>query len=328
MKGYHSNEIIGQHYSCFFTLEDQQNNAPQRILAAAGSQGRTENEGWRVRKDGSCFWANTVITALQKEDGSLYGFAKITRDITERKQAEEDLKKTLADLERSNKELEQFAYVASHDLQEPLRMVSSYTQLLERRYKAKLDNDAQEFIAYAVDGANRMQRLIQDLLSFSRVSTRGNPFRPTDCNVVLGQARTNLDVIIRENNALVTNDELPLVMADETQLLLVFQNLINNAIKFRSKELPHVQVSAEKNGHEWIFSVRDNGQGIDPQYYDRIFVIFQRLHAKEEYPGTGIGLAICKRIVERHGGRIWLESKPGKGSTFYFTIPVRGGEKV
>jgi PAS domain S-box-containing protein len=245
-----------------------------------------------------------------------------------RRQAEEHLKKTLADLERSNKELEQFAYVASHDLQEPLRMVSSYTQLLERRYKAKLDNDAQEFIAYAVDGANRMQRLIQDLLSFSRVSTRGNPFRPTDCNVVLGQARTNLDVIIRENNALVTNDELPLVMADETQLLLVFQNLINNAIKFRSKELPHVQVSAEKNGHEWIFSVRDNGQGIDPQYYDRIFVIFQRLHAKEEYPGTGIGLAICKRIVERHGGRIWLESKPGKGSTFYFTIPVRGGEKV
>jgi PAS domain S-box-containing protein len=247
-------------------------------------------------------------------------------DITERKRSEEHLRKTLADLECSNKELEQFAYVASHDLQEPLRMVSSYTQLLERRYKAKLDNDAQEFIAYAVDGANRMQRLIKDLLSFSRIGTKGNSFKPTDCNVVLGRARADLKMFIEENNALVTNYELPTVMADEMQLLEVFQNLISNGIKFRNKELPRIHVSAKKNKNEWLFSVRDNGQGIDPQYHDRIFVIFQRLHAKEEYPGTGIGLAICKRIVERHGGRIWMESELGKGSTFYFTIPVRGGE--
>jgi signal transduction histidine kinase len=250
----------------------------------------------------------------------------LRREVRERKRAGKRLKRTLVDLERSNKELEQFAYVASHDLQEPLRMVSSYTQLLERRYKDKLDNDAQEFISYAVDGANRMQRLIQDLLSFSRVSTKGKPFTPTDCNIVLGQARTNLNVVISENNALVTNDELPTVMADEMQLLEVFQNLIGNAIKFRNKELPHVQVSAEKDKDAWVFSVRDNGKGIDPQYYDRIFVMFQRLHGKEEYPGTGIGLAICKRIVERHGGRIWVESEPGNGSTFYFTIPIRGGE--
>jgi PAS domain S-box-containing protein len=243
------------------------------------------------------------------------------RDITERKQAEEKLKETLADLKRSNKELEQFAYVTSHDLQEPLRMVSSYTQLLERRYKDKLGADAQEFIAYAVDGANRMQRLIQDLLAYSRVGSRGKIPQPTDCNVVLGRVRANLKVAIEENKALVTNYELPIVMADTTQLVQVFQNLIGNAIKFCSEEPPRIHVSAEKNKKEWIFSVLDNGKGIDPQYHERIFVIFQRLQGKGEYPGTGIGLAICKRIIERHGGRIWVESKPGKGSTFYFTIP-------
>jgi light-regulated signal transduction histidine kinase (bacteriophytochrome) len=249
------------------------------------------------------------------------------RAITEQRLAEEKLKKTLQDLEHSNKELEQFAYVASHDLQEPLRMVSSYTQLLERRYKDKLDADAKEFIAYAVDGANRMQRLIQDLLAYSRVSSRGSPLTPADCNAVLGQVRINLSVAIEENNARVTHDELPIVMADETQLVQVFQNLIGNAIKFCSEEPPRIYVSAEKNEKEWIFSVRDNGMGIDPQYHERIFVIFQRLQGKGEYPGTGIGLAICKRIIERHGGRIWVESEPGKGSTFYFTIPVRrGGE--
>jgi light-regulated signal transduction histidine kinase (bacteriophytochrome) len=246
-------------------------------------------------------------------------------DITERRRAEESLKQYIADLARSNAELEQFAYAASHDLQEPLRMVSSYTQLLAQRYQDKLDADANDFIAYAVEGANRMQRLINDLLAYSRVGTRGRLFESTDCNFALGQARANLSAAIEESNALVTNDELPTVMADEAQLAQLFQNLVGNAIKFHSQEPPRVHVSAEQEGNEWVFSVRDNGIGVDPQYHERIFIIFQRLHGKEEYPGTGIGLSISKRIVERHGGRIWVESEPGKGSTFYFTILIDKG---
>ena len=248
----------------------------------------------------------------------------VIQDITERKRAEEKLKVTLADLERSNKELEQFAYVASHDLQEPLRMVSSYTQLLARRYQGQLDAEANEFIAYAVDGANRMQGLINDLLAYSRVGTRGKGFEPTDCTAVLDQALANLKAAMEKSGAVVTHDPLPTVMADNLQLVQLFQNLIGNAIKFHVEKPPRIHVSAEQKGNEWVFSVRDNGIGIDPQYAERIFIIFQRLHTREEYPGTGIGLAICKKIVERRGGRIWVESQLGKGSTFYFTIPIGG----
>lgn len=229
------------------------------------------------------------------------------------------------ELSRSNAELRQFAYVASHDLQEPLRMVASFSQLLEKRYKDRLGQDANEFIGFVVDGANRMQRLINDLLSFSRVGTRGKPFQPTDFSSVLGQVLVNLGPLIEENEAIVTNDDLPVLMADETQILQLFQNLIGKAIKFRSAERPVIHITARRERGEWIFFVHDNGIGISPEYYERIFVIFQRLHAREEYPGTGIGLAVCKRIVERHGGRIWVESEPGKGSKFFFTIPLQGG---
>jgi signal transduction histidine kinase len=236
--------------------------------------------------------------------------------------------KLITDLERSNKELEQFAYVASHDLQEPLRMVSSYTELLGRRYSDKIDDKGRTFINFAVDGAVRMQRLINDLLEFSRVSTRGKPMQPVDVNRVLGAVRANLTVAIREASALVTNDELPTVVADETQLIQLLQNLIGNAIKFRAGERPLVHVSARSGAAEWVFAVRDNGIGIAPVYFERIFVIFQRLHARGEYPGTGIGLAVCRRIVERHGGRIWVESAPGQGSTFYFAFPNGNGGQV
>jgi PAS domain S-box-containing protein len=246
------------------------------------------------------------------------------RDITERKRAEEKLRNTLLDLERSNKELQQFAYVASHDLQEPLRMVASYTQLLEKRYRDRLDSDANEFIQFAVDGAIRMQRLINDLLAYSRVGTRSKPFEPIDSHGVLGQAIANLSAVIEENQAVVTNDDLPPIMADQSQMVQLFQNLIGNAIKFRSDQSPRIHVSAEQKGNEWVFSVEDNGIGIDPQFKERIFVVFKRLHQKEEYPGTGMGLAICKKIVERHGGRMWVESELQKGSTFYFSIPVMG----
>jgi PAS domain S-box-containing protein len=243
------------------------------------------------------------------------------RDVTERKRVEDKLKGTLTDLQRSNKELEQFAYVASHDLQEPLRMVASYTQLLAQRYEGRLDDKARKYINYAVDGAVRMQLLINDLLLYSRVNTQGKPLETIDSNRVLGEAIRNLSAAIEESRAVITNDDLPTVRGDATQLQQVLQNLIGNAIKFRGPDSPHIHVGARDLGKEWRFSVKDNGIGIDKQYAEQIFVIFQRLHTRQEYPGTGIGLAVCKRIVERHGGRIWVESEPGKGCMFYFTLP-------
>ena len=233
------------------------------------------------------------------------------------------LAKRTEEMERSNKDLQQFAYVASHDLQEPLRMVSSYVQLLQRRYQGKLDDDADDFIGFAVDGATRMQNLIQDLLSYSRVNTHGHPPSTTDVGEVIGQVLTNLHLAIEESGARITHESLPVVEADATQLVQLFQNLIANAIKFCSQLPSQIHVSANKDTPYRIFSIRDNGIGIDPDYADRIFTIFQRLHSRMDYPGTGIGLAICKRIVERHGGSIWVESAPGKGSTFYFTLPAK-----
>ncbi len=246
---------------------------------------------------------------------------ELRKEVEERTRAEDALHRSNENLEHSNKELEQFAYVASHDLQEPLRMVASYTQLLAQRYEGQLDDKAKKYINYAVDGVMRMQRLINDLLAFSRIGTRGKPLEPTDTHAVLGEALRNLTVAIEESRVLVTTDDLPNVRADASQLALVFQNLIGNAIKFRKREDSRVHVAVADLAGEWVFSVRDNGIGIDPKFADRIFVIFQRLHTREEYPGTGIGLAVCKRIVERHGGRIWFESVPGKGSTFFFSIP-------
>jgi light-regulated signal transduction histidine kinase (bacteriophytochrome) len=206
-------------------------------------------------------------------------------------------------------------------LQEPLRMVSSYTQLLAQHYEGRLDEKAKKFMDYAVDGAFRMQRLINDLLTYSRVGTRGKPLETTDTHALLGEAIINLAALIEEKRAIITNDDLPTVLADTSQLMQVFQNLISNAIKFQGENVPHVHVSVQDKGREWVFSIRDNGIGIERRYADRVFVIFQRLHTRQEYPGTGIGLALCKRIVERHGGRIWFESEPGNGSTFFFTMP-------
>ena len=233
-----------------------------------------------------------------------------------------------ADLQRSNQELEQFAYVASHDLQEPLRIVSSYTQMLERRYSDQLDDDARDFIRYAVDGANRMQRLVQDLLTFSRVSSRGREMLPVDSQSALDQALANLQAAIEESHAIVTSDDLPIVEADDTQLVMLFQNLVGNAIKFHGESDPQVHVSAEREDSHWRLAVQDNGIGIDGQYLDRIFLVFQRLHSRDHYPGTGIGLAVCKRIVERHGGEIGVESLPGEGSSFHFTLRAADEGKV
>jgi PAS domain S-box-containing protein len=258
------------------------------------------------------------------------------KDITRRRQAEEQVRRLnteleqrvaarTAQLERSNRELEHFAYVASHDLQEPLRALSSFSQLLAQRYNGRLDTDAHEFIEFIIAAATRMRTLIDDLLAFSRIGTRGTAFAPVDYEAIVDTAKANLDAAIAESGAVITHDALPTLRADHTQLTQLFQNLFSNAIKFRrADESPRVHVSAARQDGAWRFSVRDNGIGIDPLYFDRIFVIFQRLHAREAYPGTGIGLAICKKIVERHSGRIWVESAPGSGSTFHFTIAEKG----
>ena len=248
---------------------------------------------------------------------------KLARERQDLLEARQKLEKSITELARSNSDLQQFAYVASHDLQEPLRMVASYTQLLGKRYKGRLDEDADEFIAYAVNGASRMQALIQDLLAFSRVDSQGQRFEPTSVETLLGYALDNLKGAIEEAGAVITHDPLPAVMADERQFLHLLQNLLSNALKFRGPEPPRIHLSAERLGGEWLFSVRDNGIGIDPQYGERIFILFQRLHTNAEYPGTGIGLALCKKIVERHGGRIWMESRLGQGATFCFTVPDR-----
>jgi PAS domain S-box-containing protein len=262
------------------------------------------------------------LASVALENVRLYDAAR--QELVARKRVEEALAELVAELRRSNAELEQFAYVASHDLQEPLRMVSSYTQLLARRYEGRLDSDADEFISYAVDGAERMQGLINDLLTYSRAGIRGGQLVPTPTEGALETARANLRKAIDECGAtvIVTSGELPVVMGDNTQLAQLFQNLIANAIKFRSEEEPRIEIAARRQDGDWLFSVRDNGIGVDARYAEKIFVIFQRLHGKKDYSGTGIGLAVCKKIVERHGGRIWVESQPEKGSTFYFTLPA------
>jgi PAS domain S-box-containing protein len=319
LTGYSASELMGRTFADFLHPEDLAHafETFQRTISGQASV----DELRFFTKSGEMHWLRNSNKPIFAEDGTV-GVHGVFSDITERKQAEERLKETMADLERSNAELERFAYVASHDLQEPLRMVASYTQLLEKRYKDRLDADAHDFINYAVDGAKRMQNLINDLLAYSRIGTRGKPFEPTDCEAVFKAAVANLDVAIKENKTKVTHDPLPTVVADEGQLVQVLQNLIGNAIRFRGKQPPRVHVSARPDKDKLVFSVKDNGIGIDPQYFDRIFIIFQRLHS--EVPGTGTGLAIAKRIVERHGGRIWIESQPGKGSTFLFTIPMKG----
>jgi PAS domain S-box-containing protein len=442
IKGYSADEIIGRNFSCFYPQSDIDQGKPEEQLQIAATSGRSEIEHWRVRKDGSRFWANVVITAARDPSGHLLGFSEISRNITERKEteakyrglleaapdamvvvnqdgkivllnvqaekqfgyrrdelvgqkvkniipegfaerliadgtrtaaealaqqigtgielngrrkdgsafpieimlsplespdgivvtaairditqrkaSEEHLAKTMGELKRSNEELGQFAYIASHDLQEPLRMVASYTQLLSRKYKGKLDADADEFIAFAVDGARRMQGLIQDLLAYSRVGTKGSELVDTSSEEALRQSLDNLRGAIEASGAQVTHDPLPGVLADRSQLIQLFQNLIGNAIKYQRPGIPLVHISASRNGGKrWTFSVQDNGMGIDSQYFAKIFDMFQRLHKREEFDGTGIGLAICKKIVERHGGSISVESQLGQGSTFRFAL--------
>ena len=276
---------------------------------------------WAQRKDGSLFPVEISLSPLEGFDG--ISVTAAIRDTTERRQAAKLLAEKISELRHSNEELQQFAHIASHDLQEPLRMVASYTQLLANRYKGKLGADADEFIGFAVDGTKRMKELIEDLLTYSRTGKNAMPPREISSKEALATALRNLRASIEETGAQIDQDDLPTVTAVQSQLVQVFQNLIGNSIKYRGNKTPHIHISAATLDAEWVFSVADNGIGIDSKYFERIFVIFQRLHGRDEYEGTGIGLAICKRILQQQGGRIWVESEPGNGSTFYFALPKR-----
>jgi PAS domain S-box-containing protein len=323
--GYSRNELIGQKVKNIIPEGFAERIIADGARSAAEALAQQIGTGIELsgrRKNGSEFPIELMLSPLQSAEGILVTAA--IRDISVRQKSDEHLARTVGELKRSNDELQQFAYVSSHDLQEPLRMVASYTQLLAKRYKGQLDSDADEFIAFAVDGCNRMQGLIQDLLAYSRAGTNGKVFSEVSAEDALQQALTNLRITIEQSGAVVSHDALPALRTDETQLTQVFQNLIGNAIKYRSAQAPRVHVSATNSvGNEWIFSVSDNGLGIAPQYFERIFVLFQRLHGRNEFEGTGIGLAICKKVLERLGGRIWVESQPEKGSTFYFALPER-----
>ncbi|MCL5279599.1 MAG: MEKHLA domain-containing protein [Planctomycetes bacterium] len=328
--GYKAEEIIGQPITRLLPPERKDEEA--EILRRLRHGEYVEHfETVRVAKDGRHVEVSASISPLRDATGNLVGASKILRDITKLKQAQEALRRVNEQLQEqaeelaaTNKDLEQFAYVASHDLQEPLRAVGGFVTLLQQRYQGKLDEKADNYINAAVDGVTRMQALINGLLEYSRVGTRGNVPAPVAAGAALQEALENLQMLIRESGALITADPLPTVRADANQLTHVFQNLIANAIKFRAERTPEIQVGSRRQDGAWLLWVRDNGIGIEPQYRERIFTIFQRLHTRTQYPGTGIGLSICKRIVERHGGRIWVESQPGQGSTFHFTLPDKG----
>jgi PAS domain S-box-containing protein len=315
-------KLIGTDFANYFTEPENAREGYQRVF----SEGFVTDYPLTVRHaEGQLTDVLYNASIYRDTDGKVLGVFAAARDITKRKQqVEEALRRRAEELARSNAELQQFAYVASHDLQEPLRMVASFAQLLAERYRGKLDADADEFIGYAVDGARRMQVLVNDLLEYSHVGKRAREFAAVDCEKILKTVLENLQKTLEETGGQVTHDPLPPVQGDHTQLGQVFQNLVANALKFHGSEPPRVHISAEQIKGEWRFSVRDNGIGIDLKHAERIFLLFQRLHTRAEYSGTGMGLAITKKIVERHGGRIWLESEPGKGSTFYFSLPMKG----
>jgi PAS domain S-box-containing protein len=330
--GYRRGEILGQHVKKIIPEGFTERLIADVLQSAASAPTPEVRAGLELtgrHKDGSDFPIEIMLGPLKSTEGILLTVA--IRDITTRKKAETLLLRTVQELNRSNEELGQFAYIASHDLQEPLRMVASYTQLLSKRYKGKLDSDADEFISFAVDGANRMQRLIQDLLAYSRVGTKGKDFGEISSEEALEQATTNLRGAIEESGALVTHDPLPTVLADDGQLVQLFQNLVGNAIKYRNSGVPQIHISSAKSDSKsgetkWSFSVKDNGLGIESKYFEKIFGLFQRLHKREEFAGTGMGLAICKKIVERHGGSISVESQLGQGSTFRFALAGSKGK--
>lgn len=313
--GYTESEFVGQSVSIIFTPEDIAKGVPEMERGIAAKDGHAPDTRWHRRKDGSRIFVDGVVTAIRQESGELAGFSKVMRDATKRKLTEEAL-------ERSNRELSQFAHIVSHDLQAPLRTVSMYTELLLKQYKpAEAETNIRDFAMFIRSGVQQMQTLIQDLLKYSQITGSESTWNWVELNAVLDQALANHRALLQDAAAVLTRDPLPRVKGDETHFLQLFQNLVDNAIKYRSQQPPHIHVGLTKNGHQSLISVRDNGMGIKAEYADRIFEPFKRLHGSE-VPGSGVGLAICKKIVERYGGRIWVESEPGQGSTFYFSLPA------
>ncbi|MBK0403462.1 PAS domain S-box protein [Adhaeribacter sp. BT258] len=319
IKGYKASEIVGRHFSTFYTPDDQATQKPQRLLEKAIKNGRAQDEGWRVRKNGSHFWANVTITTLHNDDGEITGFSKVTRDLTELKKAQATLL-NMQRIEARNDELEQLTYITSHDLQEPLRNISSFIDVFREDYSQKLDDTGTEMLQFIKAATARMSDLINGLLDYGRL---GRNSEATEINTqqVVQEICADLNTLIRETGAEIVTQPLPVIVGFRTELRLLLQNLISNAIKFRKPDVkPQVRISAELVQDKWKFAIKDNGIGIESQYLDRIFLIFQRLHTRSQYEGSGIGLAHCKRIAALHHGDLWVTSEPGVGSTFYFTI--------
>ncbi len=331
LKGYSAEEVLGQDVSIFFLPEDIAAGLPRAELARAASEGRMEQEAWRLRKDGSRFRAHVVVTALRDGAGQLRGFAKVTRDITARQAADDRLRAYATKLERSNRELETFASVASHDLQEPLRKIRSFGDRLMTRYAAGLDPRAKDHLERMCAAAARMQDLIENLLTFSRVTTKAQPFALVDLGTIAREALSDLESRVVQTAGRVELGALPVLYADATQMRQLFQNLLGNALKFHRAGVPPVVCAGSKalaGTDGWQVWVEDNGLGFEPQYAERIFGLFQRLHGRTEFEGTGIGLAICRKIVERHHGTIVATGVPGEGARFTFTLPFRQPEEI
>jgi PAS domain S-box-containing protein len=335
INGYDTHEILGKYFSIFYPEDDVLNGKPAFELKVARKEGKYEEEGWRIRKDGSVFWASVVITAIYNSEGILLGFSKVTRDLTERKQSEralrdsyeryrvlaDELKTTNIELSYANEELEQFTSIVSHDLQEPIRTIKSFLQLIKMKLDDAQNEDLQTYINKAIKSADRMKELIQNLLHYSQLSKGELVEQKVDVKDLFNEAIQNVRSLIEGSNAHISIEtEVDTVEGDKVQLVQLIQNLLSNAVKFTSSEAPEIKIkSLRENGHV-KFAVSDNGIGIEAADLNKVFEIFRRLHTKKDYPGTGIGLAICKKIVDRHGGRIWPESDPGKGTTFYFTL--------
>jgi PAS domain S-box-containing protein len=320
IKGYTIQEILGRNFRIFYTPAARASHTPELLLATALRDGRVTHEDYRVRKDGTLFWGSITITALYNNEGLHTGFIKITRDLTEKKKVEEKTRSYLHKLEVENRELEQFTYIASHDLQEPLRSISTLAELVANEYTGKLDENADSYLRFIKQSSNRMSDLIKALLDYSRIG-RERKKEMVDCNQLVLTVVDDLRSAVQDSKAQLIMEDLPVIQAYPVELKLLFQNLLSNAIKFRKKEVPVVvRITCIRKEDEWEFVFADNGIGIAPRHQEKVFEIFQRLHNKLQYEGTGIGLAHCKKIVALHGGRMWLQSEPGEGSQFYFTI--------
>ena len=327
IKGYLPEEIIGRNFRVFYSAEDQAQLVPERLIGRAALEGRAQSEGWRIRKDGTRFWGLITITALHGQEGQVIGFSKVTRDLTDKLFAEQsqlqyinDLDRKNKELDRQNKELEQFTYIASHDLQEPLRTISSFNTLFRDSYRPILDEDALLILNIIDQSANRMSNLIHGLLDYSRIGVVKTVV-PINCNLLVANIEMDFFHLIEEAQATLVYSDLPVINGYETEIIQLFQNTISNAIKYRAADRkPQVRITCTEDDKKWTFSVSDNGIGMDPKYIHKIFLIFQRLHNRDDYQGSGIGLANCKKITDLHDGEIWAESVPGEGSQFYFSI--------